>query len=385
MKKCPNCHQEVAADSIFCEHCGYDLRQTTTEAAAQPKTKAKRLGRRRKNSAAKPGKQPKSKWFKRSVWAVIGIAVIIVIVLGASFYNKQAGKDKQIANITDMISDNQSNDLAKLLVSDNTNLKITGDTVQPLLTYAGSHQDYVTNMRTDLQKNGQSADHTFTLIKSGHTMLFFPVYKLKVTTMHPTISTNVDNATITANGDALATSKNDHYSYKAGPLFPGHYTFKLSGSQSNKSVKINLISSSDTTRDVNLSVKAAKTAKDTTNDTNDDSTGATTTANDDNTSGTNTHDSDGDDQGNGRTYSDYDDLSSDGQDAVDNIYQATDYMDDIDDYDYSTTQAHDNVIQVKVYDDDDGDHMDTFRYDKANDILAVYNSDTGLFDKVTDR
>jgi len=372
MKTCPNCHQQVAPDSIFCEHCGFDLR---TAAATTP-TKAHRS--RRRNKAAKPGKK-KSKWLSRGVWAVLAVAVIVVIVLAGSFYNKQAGKEKQIATITDYITDNQSDDFAKKLVSDNPNLKIDGDTVQPLFTYARKHPNYVANMKADLQKNGETRDHTFTLETTGHSFLVFPIYKLRVTTMHPVLTTNVANATLMANNKALVTSKNNHYTYKAGPLFPGRYTFKLSGSQSKASVTADLVASNAVNKHVDLIAQAAKKGHDVTNNNEDETTVSDATGGkveDDTTS----DDSDYDDDDDTDSDSSYEDLSTDGQAAVDAIYYA-DYIDDENDYTYTESMPHDHVTEVKLY-DDDGDHDGTYRYDDIHDILAEYNSSTGKFETV---
>ncbi|AYM01667.1 TcaA second domain-containing protein [Levilactobacillus yiduensis] len=367
MKTCPNCHQKVAADSMFCEHCGFDLSQ----APAKPQR------RQRHHTSSKPGKR--SKWLSRGVWCVLAVAAIAVIVLGFSFYNKQAGKEKQIATITDYITDNQSDDLAQRLVSDNPNLKITGNTVQPLLTYARSHPNYVKTMKTDLQTKGETRDHTFSLVTTGHSLLVFPIYKLRVTTMHPVLTTNVANATLMANSHALTTSKNDHYTFKAGPLFPGHYTFKLSGSRSHAKVSANLIASNDVAKHVDLIAQASRKGHDTTNANDDEATvrDATNGQVTDNT----THDDDDYDDDSDNDYDSYDDLSTNAQIAVDELND-NDYIDSEDDYTYTESEAHPDVTEVKLYDADTGDHYGTYRYDDIHDILSEYNSDSGKFETV---
>ncbi|TGD17805.1 TcaA second domain-containing protein [Levilactobacillus suantsaiihabitans] len=363
MKTCPNCHQKIAANSMFCEHCGFDLSQTP----------AKPARRQRHHTSSKSGKR--SKWLSRGVWCVLAVAAIAVIVLGVSFYNKQAGKEKQVATITDYITDNQSDDLADHLISDNPNLKITGDTVQPLLTYARTHPNYVKEMKADLQKNGETRDHTFSLVTAGHNLLVFPIYKLRVTTMHPVLTTNVANATLMANSHALATSKNDHYTFKAGPLFPGHYTFKLSGSRSHAKATANLIASNDVAKHVDLIAQSSRRAHDTTN-ANDDEASVSDATNGTVTDNT-THDDDDDYDDN----DDYDDLSVNAQTAVDELYY-NDYIDSEDDYTYTESEAHPDVTEVKLYDADTGDHYSTYRYDDIHDILSEYNSSTGKFETV---
>lgn len=136
MQTCPHCHQPVTAGSRFCEHCGYDLTQTQAPAAT--------AGRRRANS---PSPRSHHHWLGKVLGGVIALAVIVVAFLGVGFYHRQAGKPKQITTITDAITANQSNDLAKHLTSDDPSLKITGDTVQPFLDYTRKHPQYQRRQR----------------------------------------------------------------------------------------------------------------------------------------------------------------------------------------------------------------------------------------------
>lgn len=361
MKKCPSCHQPVVAGSSFCEHCGFDLRTATTETTGKPH----RLGRHGKTAIAKPAK--KSKWLSRGLWCLLAVAVITVGVLGISFYNKQAGKEKQIATITDNITDNQSNDFAEKLVSDNPNLKITGNTVQPFMTYARTHPNYVKAMKSDLQRSGKTRDSLFTLETDGHNFLIFPIYKLRVATMHPVLSTNIANVTLMANGKALVTSKNNHYTYQAGPLFPGHYTFRLAGSQSKASVTTNLIASNDRNKQIDLNAKTASRGHDVTNNNEDETTVTDATGGQTPTTPT------------GKSI---DAMSDTTQTAVNELV----YNDDIDDaYDYTYTEStpQPDVTEIKLYDKDTDKLDSTYRYDDIHDILAKYETSSGKFKTIS--
>lgn len=368
MKTCPNCHQPVAPESTFCENCGFDLRTTPVT----PPTETRRGRRHRKNGQSATPRKKNPKWLSRGIWCILAVAAIVVIVLAGSFYNKQAGKEKQIATITDYITDNQSNDFAKKMVSDNPNLKIDGDTVQPFFNYARKHPKYVKAMKADLQKSGETRDHTFKLEKAGHNFLVFPVYKLQVTTMHPVLTSNVANATLLANGKALVTTKNDHYSYKAGPLFPGQYTFKLSGGRVHKSATTDLVAGNTVNKHIDLIVQAMKDGHDVVNENEDESTVTDATGGkvEDNT--TSDNDSASSDS--------YADLSLEAQAALDELSENGDL--DTDDYTYkeSTPQAH--VTEIKLYDADSGDHDSTYRYDDVHDILAEYDTSKGKFEEV---
>lgn len=381
MKECPNCHQPVTPGSTFCDHCGYDLRQAQSTVApdatpetAEPHRRRNGKGNRRKllkfrkKKTGKPAK--KGRWFKRIIWSVIAIAGVIVLILALSFYNKQAGKDKQIDNMADMITGNQSDDLAKVLLSDNPNLKIDGDTVQPFLTYARTHPKYIDSMKASLKQSGETTDQIFKLVTDGHNFLIFPIYKLRVTTLHPTVATNVDNATIVANGVDLVTSKSDHYVYKAGPLFPGHYKFKLSGSRSKASQSVNLISNGDNDRQIDLIAKSLKAEKSSSNDSDSNNDNATNNSQIQQPNGDNTKASD---------YTDQDDVDDDQQDAIDAVSDEFDYPED--DFDFKVSEPYTDVYQVKVYDNaNDHSLFGTYRYDDIHNVYSEYNTDTGKFD-----
>lgn len=358
----------MASDSVFCENCGFNLRT----ASVTPLIKKHRGGRHSKHGkSAEPGKK-KVKWLSRGIWCMLTVAVIAVTVLAVSFYNKQAGKEGQIATITDDITDNQSNDFAKKLVSDNPNLKIDGDTVQPFFNYARKHPKYVKTLKADLQKFGETRDHTFKLETAGHNFLIFPVYKLRVTTMHPVLTSNVANATLLADGKALVTTKNDHYSYKAGPLFPGQYTFKLSGGGVHKSTTVDLVAGNSVNKHIDLIVQATKRGHDEVNQNEDETTVTDATGGkvEDNTTSDDALDS-GDS---------YDDLSIEAQTALDELRENGDL--DTDDYTYkeSTPQAH--ITEIRLYDAESGDHDSTYRYDDIHDILAEYDASKGKFKEV---
>ncbi|WP_024747313.1 TcaA second domain-containing protein [Levilactobacillus namurensis] len=352
MQTCPHCHQPVTAGSRFCEHCGYDLTQAPAATA----------GRRRANSQS-----PRSHhhWLGKVLGGVIVLAVIVVAFLGVGFYHRQAGKPKQITTITDAITANQSNDLAKHLTSDDPSLKITGDTVQPFLDYTRKHPQYVKNMRADLLDSGETRDHTFKLVTAGHTLGVLPVYKLQVATMHPHLSTNAANATILANNDAVITAKNDHFTYTAGPLFPGHYTFKLSGTRDKASVTTDLLGSQDRNQAIALTAKAAKTTgSSTTTTTSNFGTGEQPHPNDQSSSATR-----------GQLEAD---MSSDAQEAIDAA--SDDYDFDPDDERYTVSEPHPQVLEIKTYDRDTGVSDGTYRYDQVHSIVSLYNASTGKFE-----
>lgn len=379
MKTCPNCHQPVAPGSRFCENCGYDLSQAVTSSAVPPEPQRRSASQKKHRRGGKkvapstPGGKRHRHQVVLVTTAVIGVVLVVVLFMAAGFYHRQAGRPRQIANITDDITGNQSKDLAQKLVSSDPNMKITSDSVQPFLDYTRLHPGYVKTMKADLLKSGQTRDGSFKVVTAGHTLGVLPIYKVQVKPMHPRVSTNESNATIMANKTAIITAKNDHFSYTAGPLFPGRYVFKLSGAALAASKTVNLITDADRSREVSLNV-TAKTAK-ASSAANDHGDATDIAANTDREeSSTTSHDHDttsGDD-----TY-DYADLSARAEQGIDTASDKFDF--DADDYEYKVTEPLTDVLEIKTYDPDDGDHISTYRYDTVHDRAAIYDTDKGKY------
>ncbi|CAJ1230254.1 hypothetical protein LZY01_17560 [Levilactobacillus zymae] len=349
MQTCPHCHQPVRADSRYCEHCGYDLQ-----------------ARRHVQSPHRPHR---SRWFSRILIGLLGLALLAVLGFAGVFYHRQAGRTKQITTITATITDDQPADFARNLISDDPSLKLTSDTVQPLLTYVRTHPSYVKTMRHDLVTNGTTRDQTFQVVTSGHAFGIFPRYKLRVTTMHPRLQTNVANATILANGAPVITAKNRHFTYTAGPFFPGHYVFKLTGARRTKRTAVNLVAQNDRHRDIDLTTQTAAAA--TTDSTTTASTAASSTTPTPRTTGS--HSQTGQDA-----------ASFSGRDA-DAIAAVNDqYNFDDSDETYTVHEAHPDVLEVRAYDWVTDDPDGVYRYDTIHDIVSSYNPQTGKFETPDD-
>ncbi|GEL13961.1 hypothetical protein LCO01nite_15100 [Lapidilactobacillus concavus] len=74
------------------------------------------------------------------------------------------------------------------------------------------------------------------------------------------------------------------------------------------------------------------------------------------------------------------DLESDAATAVSVMANKEDR--DADDYTYVESEPWDNVTEIKLYDEDSDKLVDTYRYDKKNDILAKYDDATSKFVEV---
>lgn len=166
-------------------------------------------------------------------------------------------------------------------------------------------------------------------------------------------------AAITANDVKLSTTKYDHESYQAGPLMPGSYTFKLEGSTGSAKKQVDLMGQANVGKAVKLLTTTTTTSTDHV-DENDS----------DDTEDSNQHHT-------GKALSV---LSKDAATAVSVMANKEDR--DADDYTYVESQPWDNVTEIKLYDEDSDKLVDTYRYDKKNDILAKYDDATSKFVEV---
>lgn len=365
MKICPNCRHENEASNVFCENCGADLSHDDGSEQVQTSEVNQKLGESRQNQGNKQVTVRRLRWLRIS-----GSVFAVVIIAGISFgfYQYHVGKNQQIAAAIKLMTGNKRAALSKSLVSDNSTFKITKQSIKPLMTYIQKHPQYAQDLKTDLQHNGYSSDHTFVVKQVGTKWTLFPTYKLRVTTMQPLITTNLKNATLEANGIDLVTTKSAHATYKVGPLFPGTYTFKLSNSDKTIKHKVNLMGHANVHELISLIANKKSSATATTNTDN--------TAN--NESGSSSLNSESESQSS--TGSVYDDLSSSAQTAVSEIAAAT--GGEVNDYDYTESEPHTDVYEIKCYTSGTSDLADTYRYDDVNDILARYNASTGKFETV---
>ncbi|MCY9806163.1 zinc ribbon domain-containing protein [Lentilactobacillus senioris] len=354
MKICPNCHHKNASSNAFCEQCGYDLSKVKSQVASASGEK-----KRQSSSTNEHHSNSKNPWLIRGVLIVAGVA----IVTGGFFYGRKVDKEKQIDTIVNAVQSKQSNRIAAQVVSDNPGLKITGKTVEPFINYLKQNPNYDSDMKASLQQTGYTTDRIFKLKATKNKWLVFPVYKLEVTTMHPEIATNVNNAAIKANGTVLATTKNDNYIYNAGPLFPGAYEFKLEGTQSSATKKVDLMDANDTNKSISLLTKKASEGRDVVNNVADDNVSETPGQDDISHTG-----------------SEYEDLSSSAQNVVSEMESRTDKI--ADNYTYTESEPHDDVYEIELYDKDDDQYVTTYRYDDIHGVLAEYDSSTGKFEEV---
>lgn len=367
MLYCPNCGAPISATDTFCGNCGQKLtpQATATQATPTPQPTTTAPVKHRQKKTSGNGKRK---------WLILVIVVIAILgglyALGSSKYSKE----KQVNSMITTLQKRDQTGAVKFLTTTDPSLTINAKGLAPFMTYLDQDKQYLANMKNDLLTTDQTSDGAFKLVKDGHEALLFPKYKLETIAMYPTVTTNIDQATISLNGLNVATANSTNYSYKAGPLFPGRYTFKLGGSADNsKSITKNLVSAQAKSIKIDLS---------TPND--DDSDTSTTTPQTTNSSSSSSssqssvdsESSSDSDNNHGLFEEEYNGDEQAGIDAI-----ADDYGFDYDDYTYIVSWPHQDVLQVKAYDKDTHQYDDTYRYDQIHDISSMLDESTGKFEE----
>ncbi|WP_461242799.1 TcaA second domain-containing protein [Secundilactobacillus muriivasis] len=375
MLYCPKCGTPISATDTFCGNCGQKLtpqattNQETSTSQSEPTPTAPTTTKPARRTGHHTG-NGKRKWL---------IAVLVVIVILGGLYawgNSNYSKQKQVNNMITTLQKRDQTGAVKFLTTTDPSLSINAKGLAPFMTYLDQDKQYLANMKNDLLTTDQTSDGTFKLVKDGHEALIFPKYKLETIAMYPTVTTNIDQATISLNGLNVATANNTNYSYKAGPLFPGRYTFKLGGSADNsKSVTKNLVSAQAKSIKIDLSTPN----DDSDSDTPVTATQATNSSSASASSSSESSDVDNSDSGDNNHGLFEEEYSGDEQYGIDEI--ADDYGFDYDDYTYIVSWPHQDVLQVKAYDKDTHQYDETYRYDQIHDISSSLDESTGKFEE----
>ncbi len=250
---CPNCGKPVSSNDKFCPYCGYDLAsfQATQNLTNHPEPVP------RPNPAAVSPKKPWSKRQKVILGAIIAGIVVLIggYVWGSNYYSPT----NQAARLVKAVRAGDSGTVSQYVGTTDPNLKVTATTIKPLITYYQDHLAELDHLQTVALTNSAGLDNSTTLnfTKIGRHFLIFPKYGLQVTGVHPKITTNTANTTVTANGLPIAGFKAGTQDQTVGPLIPGEYTIKATAQISGQNVQAsgNYTLTTEDTQPIDLSFK----------------------------------------------------------------------------------------------------------------------------------
>lgn len=227
---CPNCGQPITATDEFCANCGFNLKAAATSQAdtTAPASSAQSTTSQATRHTRQTPRHPLPKWG----W--ITIAVVAVIAIGGYLYGQHYYQPANQLN-RDLTALKTGKGLAKQLTSTDPSLKITNDSVKPMVTYFKNNRKSLASLASALKSNS-SNDYDMQFVKTGKVWLFFDKYKIQIPSIYATLTTNHRNVKLSVNGKKVATSNKTNYEHKIGPYVPGTYTLTAKGTVSGHKI-----------------------------------------------------------------------------------------------------------------------------------------------------
>jgi len=225
---CPNCGHAVTAATEFCGNCGFNLKgEKTTQPAKSATADTTTQRRQTTNSHRAQPHLPK--------WGWLTIGAVIVLGIGGYLYGQHYYNPTNQLN-RDLTALKTGKGLAKQVTSTDPSLKITTSSVKPMTTYFKNNRKSLATLASDLKSGFNSNSYGIQFVKTGKAWLFFDKYKLQVTSVYATLTTNHRNVKLSVDGKNVATSNSTYYQHKIGPYVPGSYTLAAKGTVSGHSI-----------------------------------------------------------------------------------------------------------------------------------------------------
>lgn len=233
MKKfCPNCGTQVKPDAEFCPNCGQKLKKASVSVNKGGDFQSKAVqSQSTYNVVQQTSPQKPMSKKKKILFSVLGVLVVLLIALGV-YGNHYYNSAHQINRIIDTIRKGDNDKLATLVMTEDSRVKINSNSVKSITDYYKNNQTQLTMLRNTLLSGGNIK--WISLTQDGRYFLFFPKYKLDVSSYSPTIETNHAGSKIYIDNHYIKTAKSNgtDYSAKVGPMLGGKYNIKIKASAS---------------------------------------------------------------------------------------------------------------------------------------------------------
>lgn len=255
---CPNCGHEIAKNTQFCGNCGYNVekylkklgdhpeKEEQTDEIQRPDNVQEPVRRTPKPEPKKPmSQQAKISWF-------VGLVVVVLLFGGYMFGKSYYSADKQLDRIVAAVTGDGN--LAKYVTTDDPSLKVSARNLKPTQRYFKTHKSQLSDFKSNIRSTGRYQN--FELKENGKYLLFFPKYKLSITPAYVTLHTNHAGTRFYQGDKKIYTATANKKSYKAGPYFPGTYSFAtkgtVAGNKMQNSATRDLVNNDD---DIDLKLK----------------------------------------------------------------------------------------------------------------------------------
>ncbi|MDQ0229292.1 zinc ribbon domain-containing protein [Metabacillus malikii] len=224
---CKECGAQLKEGAAFCPSCGTNVKTHESE----------RIDQTRQQIA------PAKKMSKKKKLVIAGISAAVVILFGAYKVGEHfTDKNRKIENFEMALIEGNTENVAKLLNTNDPQLKISETTVKGFVDYYKKHPNEVNELINNLQDqstyidnntNKKSTSSFFSeddlkngvvnLKKDGKTWLFYDNYTLEVEEVYVSISTNYKNTQLSIAGKEIGKADKKNFEQTYGPFLPGIY------------------------------------------------------------------------------------------------------------------------------------------------------------------
>jgi len=229
LKFCTKCGNEITDEKLFCTYCGNDLRKEATTETESIEDNNSTTITPIETSTSNTKISKKSK-IVMVLFAVLIIALIVIIKVG----NSLSDPNKLVTRFEKDVASNNTPDLATILYSDDSRLKVDSKSIAPLLSYFKSTPAYFNEVVENLKNDALSpkditnlsitSGNTLTLANVGKNFLIFPKYKINIKPSYVKITSTIKDVTFSINNTSIGKSDTDNSTKEFGPYIPGNYS-----------------------------------------------------------------------------------------------------------------------------------------------------------------
>lgn len=243
MAYCENCGNKVNPGDRFCGECGAEITGNTKDQKKNDLDYVKHSDSESANVVFKLN------WDKRTkIIASVLAGIILLLFIGVEVGKNLTSKDKVIKEFNQAIVKDDSDKLAKLMVSSDPRLKIDKDTLKPFLDYIHKNpswlSSFITNIKnqaSDLDNEDRSSNSLDALIgedysdseykdislkKDGKIFFLFDRYVFEVKPYFINVSADLKESEIFINGKSVGYYNEENSFKQFGPYLPGLYEIK---------------------------------------------------------------------------------------------------------------------------------------------------------------
>lgn len=240
MNNCTKCGNQLNENNKFCISCGHPV-EVSNKAETKDEVKADQVKTER---SAEPKKEVDINKQRKMKALAIGMAIVLIIGFAAyKIGESMTSKDKIANHFINILTDQNTGELAKILKSSDPRMEITEEGLGPLMEYLDENPSYfdrlVESIEGDKEDRGRKDGSVFSrdkeedsnnnviyLRKKGKKYLIYDNYEFVIQPFFIKISTNYKDAVIYMNDKELGKADNENFNKEYGPFLPGKYTVK---------------------------------------------------------------------------------------------------------------------------------------------------------------